>query len=164
MPQFLLDANVLIAAKNLLPIDLFPSFWQKISSLAVSGAIHSIVKVKEEILKGNSTDPLVAWCNSLPETFFISFDASMAPAYGRVIAWSQSQTVFTSAALSEFARLDVADAFLVASAATLNCVIVTNEISDPQCKKRVKIPDAANALGVKCVSLNDVLRELGVTI
>ena len=164
MPQFLLDANVLIAAKNLLPIDLFPSFWQKMYGLASSGAIHSIVKVKEEIYKGNSTDPLVTWCNSLPDTFFLSFDTSMAPSYGRVITWSQSQTVFSSAALSEFARLDVADAFLVAAAATLNCVIVTNETSDPQCKKRVKIPDAANALGVQCISLNDVLRRLGVTI
>lgn len=164
MPQFLLDSNIFIATKNTLPIDLFPSFWQAMSRLANQGSIHSIEKVRNEIYRGNTTDPLVTWCNSLPSSFFIPFAASMAPSYGRVIAWSQANTVFKPGAKAEFARSDIADAFLVATAATLGCVIVTNETSDPLCKKRVKIPDAANALGVRCMSLNEVLRLLHVSI
>lgn len=53
---------------------------------------------------------------------------------------------------------------LVATAAAKGYVLVTNETSDPICRRRVKIPDACNALGVRYCDLNQVLRELGITI
>lgn len=65
-------------------------------------------------------------------------------------------------AVSEFAT--VADAYLVATAAAKGYTLVTNETVDPQCRRRVKIPDACNALGVRFCDLNTVLRELNITI
>ena len=57
-----------------------------------------------------------------------------------------------------------ADAYLVATAAAKGLVLVTNETSDPKCTRRVKIPDACIAFGVRFCDLNTVLRELGVMI
>ena len=164
MPDYLLDTNILIAAKELLPMDIFPSFWQKLYDLANSGYIHSITKVKEEVDRGNNSDPLVSWCNTLPSSFFISFDSSIIPSYRTVISWSQGCSIYTPAALAEFSRVDIADAFLVATALKLGCLIVTNEVSAPQCKSRVKIPDVARGVGVGCISFNDMLRRLHVSL
>ena len=94
--------------------------------------------------------------------FFISNDAGVMMKYAEVLNWAQSCTHFRPEAIAEFA--EVADAFLVATAAAKGYTLVTNETSDPFCRRRVKIPDACNALGVHCCGLNDVLRELGIKI
>ena len=78
------------------------------------------------------------------------------------LATPDGKSVFTPLAIAEFAQ--VADAYLVATAAAKGYVLVTNETSDPLCRRRVKIPDACNALGVRYCDLNQVLRELGITI
>lgn len=52
----------------------------------------------------------------------------------------------------------------MATASAKGLTLVTNEIADPKCRRRVKIPDACNALGVRYCDLNTVLRELGITI
>ena len=59
---------------------------------------------------------------------------------------------------------DVADAYLVATAAAKNMTLVTYETSDPTCRRKVKIPDACIAIGVRYCDLNTALRELGVKI
>ena len=82
--------------------------------------------------------------------------------YAEVLNWAQSCPHFRPEAIAEFAQ--VADAFLVATAAAKGYTLVTNETSDPLCRRRVKIPDACNALGVRCRDLNDVLRELEMMV
>lgn len=56
---YLLDTNIFITAKNELPIDVYPSFWQALSQLAANGSFKSIKKVEDEIRKGK--DELVDW-------------------------------------------------------------------------------------------------------
>ena len=65
----------------------------------------------------------------------------------------------------EFARSTTADAFLIAMAATdpQNVKIVTYETSEPARRNKVKIPDAAASVGVQCVTLVEMMNELGVT-
>ena len=82
--------------------------------------------------------------------------------YVEVLNWANGNSTFTELAIAEFAQ--VADAYLIATAAAKGYVLVTNETSDPLCRRRVKIPDACNALGVRYCDLNQVLRELGITI
>ena len=84
--------------------------------------------------------------------------------YSKVLNWAQNKNnpEFKQEAILEFAQ--VADAFLVAAAAAKGYTLVTNETSDPSCRKRVKIPDACNAVGVRYCDLNMVLRELGLKI
>lgn len=157
--SYLLDTNILIRCKNEMPMDIFQSFWKHLAELAQEGLIYSSVKVKEEIDKGN--DELKQWCDfNLPSGFFLPF--SSYAEYARLMAWASSNAVFSPTAKQEFAT--VADAFLVATAASRQFKVVTFETSDPNCKKRVKIPDACIAIGVEYCSLNDMLHELRVCI
>ena len=156
---YLLDTNIFIRCKNEMPMDVFQGFWKRLAELAQKGQIFSSIKVKEEIDRGN--DELEQWCNdNLPKGFFLPFNAHAE--YATLMTWADNCAVFSTAAKKEFAT--VADAFLVATAAAHNMKVVTFETSDPNCKKRVKVPDACIALGVEYCSLIDVLHELGVVI
>lgn len=158
---YLFDTNIFIKSKNEMPADLWPTFWLRISELIKEGKIFSAVKVKEEIEHGN--DELTNWMKTnATQSFYYQIDGEVLTKYADTQNWAMRNPVFTSAARQEFAN--VADAFLVATAACKNLTLVTNEISDPGCKRRVKIPDACTALGVRYCDLNTAFRELGVTI
>lgn len=158
---YLLDTNIFITAKNELPIDVYPSFWQKLSQLAANGAFRSIKKVEEELRKGK--DELVVWIdNNLPKDFFIPESAATLVALSTVSQWTTNSAVYTPAAKSEFAL--VADSWIIAEALSQSMTVVTFETPDPSCKKRVKIPDVCNAVGANFCDLNTAFRRLGVTI
>ena len=142
-------------------MDLWPTFWTKIAGMINSGNVFSIIQVKGEIDKGG--DELTDWMKvNVPAGFYIENGLDVMVKYGDVMNWAQSNAVYRPEAVSEFAT--VADAYLVATAAAKGYTLVTNETADPQCRRRVKIPDACNALGVRFCDLNTVLRELNITI
>lgn len=158
---YLLDTNIFITAKNELPMDVYPSFWQTLSKLAAKGEFRSIKKVEDEIRKGK--DELVDWIdNNLPQDFFIPENGNTITALSTVSQWTTLNQVYTPAAKNEF--VSVADSWIVAEALSQAVTVVTHETSDPLCRKRVKIPDVCNAVGVKFCNLNDAFRSLGVTI
>lgn len=159
--KYLLDTNILITAKNELPMDIYPSFWNALSKLAASGDFKSIKKVEEEIRKGK--DELVEWIeNNLPKDFFISENTDTLAALATVSQWAMMNPVFTQAAKNEF--VSVADSWIVAEALNQSLIVVTHETPDPLCKKRVKIPDVCIGVGVKFCDLNTAFRTLKVTI
>lgn len=159
---YLFDTNIFITSKNQLPTDVWPTFWQRIAKLINDGKIYSSVKVKEEIERGK--DELTTWLkkNSV-DGFYIPLDGGVLGMYAETLNWAQNNN-FKQVALDTYANSNVADAYLVATAAAKDMVLVTYEKSDPHCKKRVLIPDACQALGVKCCDLNSALRDLGITI
>lgn len=158
---YIFDTNIFIRSKNEMPIDLWPTFWTKIAGLIASGQVYSSIQVKEEIEKGN--DELTQWMKeNVSSEFYIGNELDVMGKYGEVQKWASSQSLYKPEAIVEFAQ--VADAFLVAVASAKGYTLVTNETADPYCKRRVKIPDACNALGVRYCNLNTVLRELNVTI
>jgi hypothetical protein len=60
--SYLLDANVLIAAKNLhYGLDFCPAFWDWLIHKSNTGVVFSIDKVADEIAAG--ADELSAWAN-----------------------------------------------------------------------------------------------------
>lgn len=63
------------------------------------------------------------------------------------------------AAKAEF--LDVADYFLVGQAMAQGHVVVTFESSQPEGKKKVKIPDVCDAFGVEWIQPIEMLRREG---
>lgn len=158
---YLLDTNIFITAKNELPMDVYPSFWQALSELAAKGDFRSIKKVEDEIRKGK--DELVDWIdNNLPNDFFITESADTLSALSTVSQWTNLNNVYSQAAKNEF--ISVADSWIVAEGLSQSITVVTYEKPDPSCKKRVKIPDVCNAVGVKYCDLNDAFRALGITI
>lgn len=127
-----------------------------------SGNIHSIDKVKEEIDKGG--DELTDWIHKhAPRGFFLKQDSSVMKKMAETIDWAQNNPVgFSQSAISDY--VNVADSYLVATAAAKKMVLVTYEKSNPQRRNRVMIPDACIAIGVRSCDLNTALRELGVPI
>ena len=158
---YIFDTNIFIRSKHEMPMDLWPTFWTKIAGMINSGNVFSNIQVKGEIDKGG--DELTVWMkDNVPAGFYIENELDVMVKYGDVMNWAQSNAVYRPEAVSEFAT--VADAYLVATAAVKGYTLLTNETVDPQRRRRVKIPDACNALGVRFCDLNTVLRELNITI
>lgn len=160
--EYLFDTNIFVESKKNLPMDIWPTFWTKMVMLIKSGKIHSIDKVKEEIEKGG--DELTDWIHKhAPRGFFLKQDSSVMAKMAETIDWAQKNPVrFSQSAISDY--VNVADSYLVATAAAKKMVLVTYEKSNPQRRNRVMIPDACIAIGVRFCDLNTVLRELGVPI
>lgn len=86
--------------------------------------------------------------------------------YGQVSVWANSMSShYMPNALNEFLDADEADAFIVAYAlADLNNrIIVTQEISEPNRKNKIKIPEVCTALSVLFVNAMGMFRQLGET-
>ena len=135
---YLIDSNIFIRSKNEMPMNLWPTFWQRMTDMVNSGEK-----------------------NSAPKTCFVGLDGDVMRRYGEVQTWAGTKS-FTQTARNVFAT--VADAYLVATAAAKNMTLVTYEKSNPNSKARVLIPDACEAVGANYCDLNAVLRGMGVVI
>lgn len=165
MSLFIVDSNFFIQAHRVsYPLDVACSFWNKVKQLANSGSIISIDKVKDEIFDNH--DLLSEWCEAnLPDDFFKDTSSSI-DSYRLVTSWIVSRsTHYLPNAINEFLSAGEADAFIVAYALDdpSNNIIVTQEVSEPYRRNKVKIPDACDALGVKNVNMMDMFRLLGET-
>ena len=165
MKVYVVDSNFFIQAHRVnYPLDVAFSFWNKVKELADSGKIISIDKVKDELYDKN--DDLEDWCKAnLPEDFFKSSDEVILE-YGKVTAWAISMNNhYLPNALNEFLDADEADAFLVAYslANNQNRIIVTHEVSQPNRKNRIKIPEACAPFNVRYLNTIEMLREIGET-
>ncbi len=163
MSVFVVDTNFFIQAHRVsYPLDVAISFWNKIKQLAGKGTIISIDKVKGEIF--NNDDELKQWCEeNLPEDFFKD-SSEVLVEYGEVVTWAYSmRTQYTESALSEFLDADEADAFLVSYALAYKSerIIVTQEKSQPEIKRKIKIPEACTPFNIEYVDTIEMLRRLG---
>ena len=165
MSVYVVDSNFFIQAHRLnYPLDVASSFWSKVKQLANDGKIISIDKVKQEIYQNE--DDLKQWCvSNLPLDFFKD-TAPIMFEYGQVAAWAASQNHhYLPNALAEFLHADEADAYIVAYVLsdTTARVVVTQEISEPNRRNKVKIPEACNALNVQFLNVIKMFRKLGET-
>ena len=159
--SYIFDTNIFIRSKNEMPMDIWPTFWERFREMVNSDEIFTSITVKDEIDKGK--DELTEWLKqNAPKSFYLSLDADVMAQYTITQNWAKSNSVYTQTALNTFAN--VADAYLVATAAAKQMTLVTYEGSSPNSKKRVMIPDACNALGVRYCDLNTVLKEMGIKI
>ena len=164
MSLYLLDSNFFIQAhRAYYPLDVVTSFWEKVNELAIIGSIKSIDKVKKELYDNSShEDELKHWCQEhLPEDFFIDSSNSIGN-YIKIVEWANSKsTHYKPRAIAEFLEADLADPWLVAASIGQEITIVTYEKSEPEGKKRIKIPEACDAFGVRYINTVEMLRELG---
>ncbi len=90
----------------------------------------------------------------------------MMAEYTKVASWTMSMNHhYMQHAINEFLDADAADAFLIAYslADPENRMLVTQEISAPLKKSKVKIPDCCDALGVTYMNTIEMFRRLGET-
>lgn len=163
MPLFVADTNFFITAQKMhYPIDVVPSFWNKVKELADNGILISIDKVRDELY--GSEDDLKRWCVANLSASFFKDTTSLIFQYTVVVRWATSRVPsFTPAALAEFLAACEADAWLVAHALTdiSNITVVTYEISAPAAISRVKLPDACIAQSVQHCNTVTMFRMLG---
>lgn len=150
---YLLDADVLIRAKNLhYGLDFCPAFWEWLIAGNTAGTVFSIEKVGDEVQA--VADELSEWAAARGDGFFLPPDASTFPALARVSTWANSGE-YEAAAVSTF--LQVADYYLVAQAQAGEHTVVTHEAPSASTRK-IKIPDACIGLGIKCMTPYEMLR------
>lgn len=140
---YVLDANVLITAKNHhYGFEFCPGFWDWLDTANAAGTVHSVERVYDELIERG--DELSDWAHAR-RAFFLSLTADDVRAVAEVNRWANDSADYDPAAKAEFA--DAADSFLVAQAKAGTHTVVTHErISDG--RKRIKIPNAAAAHGV----------------
>lgn len=161
-PKYLIDANVFIQAKNLYyRFDFCEAFWAWLHKAHEAGLVFSIRKVRKELVSGEKTDPVRVWAESLPEDFFLDDDAdkNVMQTYAQVMQWANASKHYSPQAKAEFAKLKVADPFLIAVAKRHGYEIVSQEKSNPAAKKKIYLPDAADAFDVKTIFVYDMLSK-----
>jgi hypothetical protein len=151
---YLLDSNVFIEAKNRhYGFDFCPGFWDRVDRAHAAGTVFSVDSVKIELLSGN--DDLTTWAQQRPRAFFVLPDAATVPSLRATSTWATGAG-YEPAAVTTF--LQNADYYLVGQAHAGQHVVVTHEVvsSSP---KRIKIPDACLALGVRYANPFQMLRQ-----
>lgn len=157
--RFVIDTNVLIEAyRRYYAFDLAPKFWSEIINHVGADHIVCVDRVQAELIKGN--DELAKWIKACGCSFLPTAEANTIDAYGNLMQWAANETRFTPQARAEFAT--VADAWIVAFAAAHGDIVTTLEMPAINSKKKIKIPDACNALSVPLVDTFTMLKRLGV--
>ncbi len=162
---FIVDSNFFIQAhRATYPLDVAISFWDKVKKLACQERIVSLDKVRKELFDRN--DDLENWCRTnLPENFFRNSSEAINE-YIKVSHWAISKSNhYLPKAINEFLDSEEADAFLIAYAmADLpNRIIVTQEISQPERRNKIKIPEPCDYFKIRYVNTIEMFRLLGET-
>jgi len=154
---YLLDSDVLIRAKNdHYPFDMVPAFWDWLLVANADGVVHSIHRVRDELVKGE--DDLAQWATDNTH-FFLPADQATSDALTPVVTWIEAETRFMEAARTRF--MDGADLYLVAHALAHGFTVVTHEMAEPNARARVKIPDVCIGLSVSTCTPFEMLRTQG---
>ncbi len=153
---YLLDSDVLIRAKNdHYAFALCPGFWDWLLAANASGLVHSVEAVYNEMVAGK--DDLAEWASD-HRAFFLPTTAEEIGLVAAVNRWANDSDIYEPAAKAEFAS--AADSFLIGHAMAGGHTVVTHErVSDG--KRRIKIPNAAAALGVGVMNPFQMLRAEG---
>jgi len=151
MPIYVLDTNVFIQAhRSTYPLDVATSFWNVLRQLAADEKIISIDKVKDEI--ETNEDELQGWIEAnLPEDFFKPTDVqAILNEYGTIANWTESRAdYYQRGAIDEFLDFNNADAWLVAYCKSTGETLVTQEVSNPDQKNRIPIPEPCKSFKIR---------------
>lgn len=161
-PIYIVDSDVFITAKNrYYAFDLCPGFWDSIIHEHDAGRLRSIDRVRQELLNW-SEEELVRWIkDDLPAGFFLDTgEPDVVRAFGEVMLWAQQKVQYTDAAKASFATK--ADGWLAAYAMVHGVKVATNEQSNPESRREVKLGDVCLQFGVKYEDTFEMLRALRV--
>ena len=159
--RYLLDADSFIRSKREhYAFDFCPAYWDALLEAFQAYRLLSIEPIRNELLRGR--DALAGWIrNTAPRDFFAAVDdANVQSTYARIVQWAEGHQQYSRAAKQDFANS--ADPWLVAFAAAHRDVLVTYEVSQPNSKSLIKLPDAAQQFGVNCIPPYVMLRQLKV--
>ncbi|MDA8207087.1 MAG: DUF4411 family protein [Thermaerobacter sp.] len=145
---YILDASVFIQAhRQPYPFDVAPAFWDALLYCARRHCLVSFDAVDRE-LTGN--DQLSQWARVHKDDLFRSTDIlEVVAAYRDVMAWVTQNSQHVEAAKAAFAG--GADAWVIAFTIPYGHAIVTQEVSSPLSRTKVKIPYVCSAMNVDAI-------------
>lgn len=156
--MYIVDANVFIqAANSYYAFDIVPGFWTWIEG-RLGDDLFTISPVTDEILK--QKDELSTWIDETADpSWILPVDDEKTQMQMPEITQHCVDYGYKPSGISKF--LSGADPWVIARAKRDNWTVVTQEISQPETRKRVKIPDVCDNLGVENMLVFDMLRKLG---
>lgn len=138
-------------------------FLEYLEAIAEKKKIISIDKVRDEIYENE--DVLKVWVEAnLSEDFFKSTNnQEVLNEYRLMAPWAESKSDhYQRAAINEFLDYKVADEWLVSYCRATGNTIVTQEVSNPQRKNKIQLPEPCNHFGVNYCDMITMFRSLGV--
>lgn len=158
-PRFIIDSNILIESKRFdYGFDICPGFWDLMKKSFRCGLVVSHAKVLSELK--SIKDDVYAWVSELPKECFPKETDEEFAEYLKLCGWARSVDRFKRAAVDRFCEPDYADPWICAKAKVQGLTLVTQEVSEPNSRKNIKLPDACIAAGVSYCNKYDMLREL----
>lgn len=155
--MFLLDANVLITAKNeYYPIARVPEFWDWLVHMGAAGTLKMPLEIIEEVSGGN--DDLGEWIGDASNREALCLDEQANLGHVQAVL-AQYAADLDDAEMIKIGR----DPFLIgyALAAPADRVVVTVEVSKPTCQRaNRRIPDICNGLQLNWCNSFRMMREL----
>ncbi len=157
-PRYALDANVLMTAHHhYYAPDICPGFWALLDDRIANGQLVIVDRVYDEVL---SPAELATWVQQTANDYFpTTATQPIVDSYRQLMDWVQENPQFTPTARVDFAR--GADGWLAAYCMTNDTVVVTNEVSAPDAKRRVPLPNLCDQFGIRRTNTFDMLRDLG---
>ena len=148
--KFLLDSNVFMTpSRNYYPFDFAQGFWRQMRSAIHSGNVFILDVIYNEIIKGK--DDLAEWFKDTVANTSCQLrvqDEEIVKEYAKIQNYISSCDLYKPQAISEWAKREIADPWLIATAIAKKYAIITLEIhGNPQPHqkaKRIKILDVAD--------------------
>lgn len=167
--KYLMDTNSFVSPyRRYYAFDLVPSYWKVLSKRLGTGRIVVLDMVRDEIKKGD--DPLTEWLDAQDG---LSICPHVTPEiiskYQEILQYVQTCGFYKETALAEWAPEHIADPWIIAAAAVHDYTIITDEgpsggLNKKNPNRYAKIPDVAEAFGVKSANLFYMMRQLKISI
>lgn len=157
---YLVDANIPIDANMYYyPLARVPQFWDWLAAMGRQGIIKIPREIFEEVALPRPEDPdaVIGWM--LEHQADLLLDEEPTPGLVARVVEEGYANDLTDIELGKIGR----DPFLIAYALadTANRRVVSNEASRPtQRRANRKVPDVCAALGVRCLNIFSLIREL----
>ena len=162
-PIFLIDSNVLIAAKgNIYPFDVFPSWWKAMKKAIEDGGIGILDVVGKEL--SMQKDDLWSWLSKEVDVKPLDCNSdSIVNSYSEVITYV-AQSYKATEAGKWINTPDVADPWLIAYAMAEGGILITNEEFVPPASQKLKVPNVAEHFKVSWDRPMNMMRLLNFRI
>lgn len=167
--MYLLDTNIYISFyERYYPEKNFPTFWKKFTPI-----LQEKVVVPDIVVAENQHNP---WFRQkyLKENYTQDFikHKNYSNEWAEVLQYISESDYYSEKALSSqkaWTHESIADGWIIAIAKKENYTIVTDEdrninLSVHQPAKNPKIPDVADALGVKCINRLKFFDEVNLKV
>ena len=153
MNKFCLDTNALIEPWNkYYSMELCPDYWELLDSLAKEGTIFCTEEVERELSR--TDDDLTDWVKIRSYLFK---------------AINEDVQIKLRELLEKYPRLvdtikdrSMADPWVIAHAMAEDAIVVTKEILTLGSKKRIRIPDVCEALGIPWMDDHGFAQTIGI--